>query len=316
MDKDDLELFTRSVQHATSNFSGAALNDALEELGWDEALAQDRHAAVSTLFDLQGRANATSSALGLVVGDGLGSHGAVILPSLGGTRAPGTFDGNKISVKGIATRTMVGSPTVVVVATTGDTHACITVETDELSIHPILGLDPSIDLVAVTGQVSGTVGGTDLTTVDWSLAVRRAQIAISHELIGASRSMLDMARLHALERVQFGVPIASFQAVRHRLAETLVAIETAQSMVGEAWEDEEPLTTVMAKALAGKAARTTARHSQQVLAGIGFTLEHRFHLYFRRILVLDELFGSSRMLTKSLGEHLIGTRQLPPVRAL
>ena len=72
----------------------------------------------------------------------------------------------------------------------------------------------------------------------------------------------------------------------------------------------------MAKAVAGREARTAARHCQQVLAGIGFTTEHPFHLYFRRVLVLDALFGTSRTLTRALGDDLLATRQLPPLLPL
>ncbi len=123
--------------------------------------------------------------------------------------------------------------------------------------------------------------------------------------------MLDLARDHSLERIQFGRPIATFQAVRHRLADTLVAIETADAVLAAAWEDQSPQTAAMAKALAGRGARTAARHCQQVLAGIGFTTEHPLHRSIRRVLVLDELFGSARELTKTLGNELLASRQLP-----
>ena len=49
-----------------------------------------------------------------------------------------------------------------------------------------------------------------------------------------------------------------------------------------------------------------------MLAGIGFTTEHDFHHYVRRVLVLDELFGTARVLTRDLGSELLATRQLPP----
>jgi alkylation response protein AidB-like acyl-CoA dehydrogenase len=68
----------------------------------------------------------------------------------------------------------------------------------------------------------------------------------------------------------------------------------------------------MAKATAGRSARTAARHCQQVLAGIGFTTEHDLHRYVRRILVLDQLFGSHTVLTKRLGEQLLAAGALPP----
>jgi alkylation response protein AidB-like acyl-CoA dehydrogenase len=59
-----------------------------------------------------------------------------------------------------------------------------------------------------------------------------------------------------------------------------------------------------------------AKHCQQVLAGIGFTTEHDLHRYLRRIWMLDQLFGSSALLTKTLGEQLIATRALPPLLPL
>jgi alkylation response protein AidB-like acyl-CoA dehydrogenase len=123
--------------------------------------------------------------------------------------------------------------------------------------------------------------------------------------------MLQLARDHAVARMQFGRPIAAFQAVRHRLADSLVAIEAADAAIGGAWDDGSSLTAAMAKAVAGRSARTVARHCQQVLAGIGFTTEHPFHHYLRRVLVLDGLLGDARTLTTQLGQDLLGRRDLP-----
>ena len=69
MDREELELFRASLQQACSSHTGKALDDALDELGWRDALGVDRRAAVSTLFELQGMANATSSALDAVMAD-------------------------------------------------------------------------------------------------------------------------------------------------------------------------------------------------------------------------------------------------------
>jgi alkylation response protein AidB-like acyl-CoA dehydrogenase len=128
--------------------------------------------------------------------------------------------------------------------------------------------------------------------------------------------MLELARGHALERIQFGRPISAFQAVRHRLADTLVAIETADAVLGAAWEDRFSQTAAMAKALAGRGARTAARHCQQVLAGMGFTTEHALHRYVRRVLVLDQLMGSASLLTRELGAELLRTKELPALLPL
>jgi alkylation response protein AidB-like acyl-CoA dehydrogenase len=157
---------------------------------------------------------------------------------------------------------------------------------------------------------------SDAASVGWEAAVVAGQLAVASELVAGSREMLRLARGHAVEREQFGVPIASFQAVRHRLAEALVAVEAAAGAVAASWEEPTPYTAAMAKSIAGRSARTVARHAQQVLAGMGFTSDHAFHRYFRRSLVLDHLFGSSASLSERIGAEVLRTGVLPPVRPL
>jgi hypothetical protein len=125
--------------------------------------------------------------------------------------------------------------------------------------------------------------------------------ALGWWLVGSSRTMLSMAREHALSRTQFGKPVASFQAIRHRLAETLVAIEGAEATLHAANDD---FTSLLAKAAAGQAALTAAKHCQQVLGGVGFTNEHELHRHVKRVLVLDGLLGSARELTREAGTVL------------
>jgi hypothetical protein len=301
MGGEDLELFERSVRAATELHTGDALDAAVAELGWGDALSFDTRAAVSTLFELQGEACARSSALDRVVAFALGreidGNTAVVLPAIGRTDAPVTG----ATVHGLATSArasylVVGS----------------VVDAGSLETRAITGIDPELGLV----EVRGMLASTDAEPADWDAAVQLGQLALAHELVGVSRRALGMAREHALERIQFDQPIAKFQAVRHRLAETLVAIETAVAVLDAAWLDPTPVTTAMAKASAGRSARVAAKHCQQVLAGIGFTTEHDLHRYLRRIWMLDQLFGSSAVLTKTLGEQLIATRALPPLLPL
>jgi len=128
--------------------------------------------------------------------------------------------------------------------------------------------------------------------------------ALGWWLVGASRAMLSLARQHALDRSQFGRPVASFQAIRHRLAETLVAIEGAEATLVAAAAEPDDLSFLLAKAAAGQAALTATRHCQQVLGGIGFTAEHALHRHVKRALVLDAMLGSSRELTREAGAVL------------
>jgi alkylation response protein AidB-like acyl-CoA dehydrogenase len=163
-----------------------------------------------------------------------------------------------------------------------------------------------------------TLGGLPLRREEegYPIRVAEARVAVGWWLVGASRAMLALARQHALDRVQFGRPVASFQAIRHRLAETLVAIEGAEATLSLPGTESPDLTALLAKAAAGKAALTAAKHCQQVLGGIGFTEEHDLHLHVKRVLVLDGLLGSSRELTRKAGAGLRARGSAPRLAQL
>ena len=168
------------------------------------------------------------------------------------------------------------------------------------------------------GPAHSALGGLPLRRVDDGQQVRLAEArhALGWWLVGSARAMLTLARRHALDRVQFGKPIASFQAVRHRLAETLVAIEGAEATLDLPGVDNPDLTAMLAKAAAGKAAMTAAKQCQQVLGGIGFTEEHDLHRHVKRALVLDGLLGSSRELTRKAGAGLRARGSAPRLAQL
>lgn len=310
----ELDLLARSLEHATANHSGTALDAALEDLGWYEALSADPRHAVSLLFALQGSHNVTSSALDQVLAEVMGRVGtAVVLPAVGQRTPPGTLGRERLDVRGTGTSGLRYFPTALIVARAGQSDLAFEVEVASLPLHPIAGVDPSLQLTEVKGEVARS---TEVGPVDWRGAVALGQLALGHELLGAARHMLLLAREHAVERIQFGQPIAKFQAIRHRLADTLVAVEAAQAMLDGAWRSSTSQEAAMAKATAGRSARLAARHCQQVLAGIGFTTEHPFHRYFRRVLVLEQLLGATRELTRELGSDILERRQLPPLLPL
>jgi hypothetical protein len=151
-----------------------------------------------------------------------------------------------------------------------------------------------------------------------SAALHAGWRALGWWLVGTSRAMLSLARQHAVDRVQFGRHISSFQAIRHRLAETLVAIEGAEATLQAATEcdDQQGLACMLAKAAAGQAALTSARHCQQVLGGIGFTAEHPLHHHIKRSLILDGLLGSSRELTREAGKAVVAAGSAPRIAQL
>lgn len=321
MDASDIDLFERSVRQATERHTGDALDGALGDLGWLDALAADPSTAVSILFSLQGAANATSSALGQVAATALGldpTTGATALPAPGTWAPPGVIHDGRLSVRGVATASLPGTDHTVVAATSagGNAPVVATVRTSDLNVRAVLGIDPAFGLVQVTGDDISFEECSDAAENPWGPTVVLARLALSYEILGAARTMLALAREHAVDRIQYGRPISMFQAVRHRLAESLVAIEAADAVVTATRETPSPELAAIAKSLAGGGARTAARHCQQVLAGIGFTAEHPFHRYYRRILVLDELFGSTHALTHALGDELLRARRLPALLPL
>ena len=314
MEAAERELFESGVRRAAEASSADALDAALDELGWRDALAADRRTAVSVLFECQGAANVTSAALDVLLAAALvpdHRDAAVVLPALGQGAAPGHVRGDRCSVAGLGTAALARSDTAIVVSGDGDRVTAVAVETRLLERRPVHGLDPGLGLVEVSGEVRAVpLAGAE--PVDWGAALALGRLALGHELVGAGRAMLELARAHALERVQFGRPIGAFQAVRHRLSDSFVAVEAAASLLDAAWDDPSPVTAGMAKAFGGRSARTVARHCQQVLAGIGFTTEHPLHRFVRRTVVLDQLLGGGSVLTHQLGTDILRSGSLPP----
>ncbi len=314
----ELDVFREGLRHATTTGSGATLDAALSELGWPDALATDRRAAVSLLFDLSGQSGASSSALEVVVAEALGLSAVgvgLVLPAFGSGEPPGLLEGETVVVDGTGTAAFGNRSRALIVARSSAGEVTATVDTDGLTVRPVEGLDPEIGLVEITGR-AGADGAVVCPPGSWEHAVAVGRLAICHELVGASRAMLELARDHARERVQFGRRIASFQAVRHRLADSLVAVEAADAAISSAWDDGTALTAALAKAIAGACARTVAGHCQQVLAGMGFTTEHPFHRYLRRSILLDQVLGDGRSLLCEVGETLLESRTLPSLLPL
>ena len=125
------------------------------------------------------------------------------------------------------------------------------------------------------------------------------QVALAAELVGVAQRALDMAVEYAKEREQFDRPIGAYQAVSHRLADMLWAVEEARSLTYyAAWvADAEPenlsVAASMAKARASDAAASVCHDAIQTLGGIGFTWEHDVHFLLKRAKVGGQLMGSA-----------------------
>jgi alkylation response protein AidB-like acyl-CoA dehydrogenase len=124
-----------------------------------------------------------------------------------------------------------------------------------------------------------------------------AAVALAAEQVGGAQRVLDMAVQYAKNRVQFGRPIGSFQAIKHKCADMLVEVESARSAAYSAaqaaatQDDELPVLASLAKAYCSDAYFHGAAENIQIHGGIGFTWEHPAHLYFKRAKSSELLFG-------------------------
>ena len=130
-------------------------------------------------------------------------------------------------------------------------------------------------------------------------ALDRAALGAAAQLLGLSQTMLDMTVAHVANRHQFGVPVGSFQAVKHRLADALMELSFAKPVVYRAaWSlsagDPHVSSHVsMAKAMASDAAEVVGRAALQCHGAIGYAVEYDLHLYLKRAWALSRAWGSA-----------------------
>ena len=122
-------------------------------------------------------------------------------------------------------------------------------------------------------------------------------VGLAAEQVGGAQKVLEMAVEYAKVRVQFGRPIGSFQAIKHKCADMLLEVESAKSAAyygmwcASEMNDELPSVASLAKAYCSEAYFHAAAENIQIHGGIGFTWEHPAHLYFKRAKSSELLFG-------------------------
>jgi hypothetical protein len=289
---------------------------ALAGLGWLDMLRADPRDAVGVVFTAMGACDAPGTALDDVVTGALGIEPradlAVLLPAFATSAPPAHRAGDTVQGRGLLGARAATATEVVVPTALDGTVGTVTVPIGTVKLEPVRGIDPDAGWHTAAVELTGTAApraGADR----WGGAVAAARRALGHQIAGACRTIVELAGAHAVERVQFGRPVARFQAVRHRLADALVAVEALEAALGAAWDEPGPATAALAKAIAGRTAETVATHGQQVLAGVGFTTEHPFHRYRKRTMALAGLFGTSDDIVVDLGRELLGTRTVPTV---
>ncbi|HEY4402283.1 MAG TPA: acyl-CoA dehydrogenase family protein [Acidimicrobiia bacterium] len=314
MEAADRALLEASVREAIERSSATSADDVLARLGWPEMLQAETRDAVAVVFTELGAANATATVLDDVIVTALGLEPrpdlAALLPPFASWDHPGRLDEGTAHANGLSSARVGSATDLVVVCRDGAALRRVIVPISAVEVTPVHGIDPGAGLHVVhVDQASTDVA--ELETEAWDATVAAGRRAVSYQLAGACRTMLALARTHAVERMQFGRPIARFQAVRHRLAEALVAVEALEATLTAAWDEPVATTAALAKASAGRTARIVATHCQQVLAGVGFTTDHPFHRFLERALALEGLFGSADDTVVGIGRQLMAERRVP-----
>lgn len=121
-----------------------------------------------------------------------------------------------------------------------------------------------------------------------------AALLLAAEQIGAASRCLDLTVQYTKDRVQFGRPIGSFQALKHRMADLYVAVQSARAVVDEAIATPSPTSAALARFTASEAFTKVAAEAVQMHGGIAITWEHDIQLYFKRAHGSAQLLGPAR----------------------
>ena len=171
----------------------------------------------------------------------------------------------------------------VVIGTDGETLS----RWNSFDVKPLAAMDITRPLAAVEATETEPLGA------DPGLA-DVAAILLAAEQIGAASKCLDLTVQYTKDRVQFGRPIGSFQALKHRMADLYVAVQSAKSVVDEAVADPSPTSAALARLAASAAFSKIAAEAVQMHGGLAITWESDIQLYFKRAHGSAQLLGAPR----------------------
>ena len=189
-------------------------------------------------------------------------------------------------------------------------------DSEGVEIRPMAALDSTRELAAV--HLSSVAVGADRALGEPGASgevlqriLEEATVALAAEMLGTCQGIVDILLPYVKTREQFGVKIGAFQAMKHKLANMYVALESTRATVrfaaaAVAEEDERrTLAASMAKAAAGDCERLIGVEGIQCLGGIGYTWEHDMHLYVKRVRTAAALLGTASQ-HRARVAHLIG----------
>jgi alkylation response protein AidB-like acyl-CoA dehydrogenase len=157
----------------------------------------------------------------------------------------------------------------------------------DVTSYPAITMDPTRRLARVEANDVAAIG-TDPGLGD------AAAILMAAEQIGAAARCLDLTVAYTKDRVQFGRPIGSFQALKHRMADLYVKVQSARAVVDDAVAEPTPTSAALARVAASEAFSAVAAEAVQMHGGIAITWEHDIQLYFKRAHGSAQLLGPPR----------------------
>jgi alkylation response protein AidB-like acyl-CoA dehydrogenase len=205
---------------------------------------------------------------------------------------------------GLLADTSIGE--VAVVARVGDGIGAFVVPATEAGLRVVHSLDASrplstatLDRVLVPDERALGAPGSAASLLGVTRALHEAIVALALETVGACDALFQMVLAYVKDRKQFGVPVGSFQAVKHKMTNMFLAIERARALcylAVAAIDEDTPVrasAVSMAKAASDDCQRLVCRDSFQSFGGIGFTWEHDSHLFIKRAQTSGRLFGGA-----------------------
>jgi alkylation response protein AidB-like acyl-CoA dehydrogenase len=173
-----------------------------------------------------------------------------------------------------------------------------------IACTPLMSIDQTrglceVSFTRVGVSLEAMLGGRDAAWPTLQRALDKATVALCAEMVGGAEKAMEMCVDYGKTRVQFGRPIGSFQAVKHKIADMKVWVENAKSVVYyAAWAvdrdaPEASRAASMAKAYCSEMYTQVTADGIQVHGGVGFTWDHHMHLYFKRAKSSEVLLGDS-----------------------
>jgi alkylation response protein AidB-like acyl-CoA dehydrogenase len=236
---------------------------------------------------------------------------APLLAACGDDHAAALVAGSSAAVVHALAPYAVWADSAALIVVIGDGGMVVVAEPDAVGARSTASVDGARRLFMISNPASLSDCAVVGERVEADLAFDRAALGTAAQLVGLADRMIEMTVEHASSRRQFGVPIGSFQAVKHHLANARLALEFARPLVYRAaWtvaerDPERSVAVSLAKASASDAALLAGRVALQCHGAIGYTTEYDLHLFMKRTWALAATWGDAAWHRARVGRAIL-----------